>query len=156
MVACSKSSFRVSYRVMSFHCESHIILTTVSPSILAPVLLYVFLCPSANIYLIAPDQIATAFIHLLSPALDELGSPCLAPEWQNYVGISYRTILFGWLISPRQPYALALALLSIFSIFIIELIAFRWGTAKLMALDMKYGELHICSISLVEWMPNVL
>lgn len=62
--------------------------------------------------------IATAFIHLLDPAIAELSSPCLAPAWQNY------------------PYALALALLSIFGIFILELIAFRWGTAKLAALNM--------------------
>ncbi|KAJ7509687.1 ZIP-like iron-zinc transporter [Mycena galericulata] len=57
--------------------------------------------------------IATAFIHLLSPGLDELSSPCLSPGWLEY------------------PYALALCLLSIFSIFIVELIAFRWGTSKL-------------------------
>ncbi|KAF8840803.1 ZIP zinc/iron transport family [Paxillus ammoniavirescens] len=64
--------------------------------------------------------IATSFIHLLSPALDELGSPCLSPAWQQY------------------PYALALAMLSLFSIFIIELVAFRWGTAKLAALGIKH------------------
>ncbi|KAH7881966.1 ZIP-like iron-zinc transporter [Phlebopus sp. FC_14] len=64
--------------------------------------------------------IATAFIHLLSPALDELGSPCLSPAWQEY------------------PYALALAMLSLFLIFIVELIAFRWGTAKLAALGLKH------------------
>ncbi|KAG6813873.1 hypothetical protein H0H92_006280 [Tricholoma furcatifolium] len=64
--------------------------------------------------------IATAFIHLLSPALDELGSPCLGPEWAIY------------------PYALALSLLSIFSIFIVELIAFRWGTAKLAKLGITH------------------
>jgi len=64
--------------------------------------------------------IATAFIHLLSPAIDELGSPCLSPAWQEY------------------PYALALSILSIFGIFIIELVAFRWGTAKLTALDMEH------------------
>ncbi|KAJ3784167.1 ZIP-like iron-zinc transporter [Lentinula aff. detonsa] len=57
--------------------------------------------------------IATAFIHLLAPALDELGSPCLSEAWSEY------------------PYALALCLLSIFSIFILELVAFRWGTALL-------------------------
>lgn len=33
--------------------------------------------------------IATAFIHLLSPALEELGSPCLGAEWQVYVRCSY-------------------------------------------------------------------
>ncbi|KIK78402.1 hypothetical protein PAXRUDRAFT_36647 [Paxillus rubicundulus Ve08.2h10] len=64
--------------------------------------------------------IATSFIHLLSPALDELGSPCLSPAWQQY------------------PYALALAMLSLFSIFIIELVAFRWGTAKLAALGIEH------------------
>ncbi|KAH7907011.1 Zinc/iron permease [Hygrophoropsis aurantiaca] len=64
--------------------------------------------------------IATAFIHLLSPALEELGSPCLSPAWQQY------------------PYALALAMLSLFSIFIVELIAFRWGTSRLAALGIKH------------------
>jgi len=64
--------------------------------------------------------IATAFIHLLSPAIDELGSPCLGAEWQIY------------------PWALALCLLSIFSIFGVELIAFRWGSAKLAALGIQH------------------
>ncbi|KNZ74568.1 Zinc-regulated transporter 1 [Termitomyces sp. J132] len=64
--------------------------------------------------------IATSFIHLLSPALDELGSPCLGEGWTVY------------------PYALALCMLSIFGIFIIELVAFRWGTAKLKKLGIGY------------------
>ncbi|KAG1864982.1 Zinc/iron permease [Suillus subalutaceus] len=64
--------------------------------------------------------IATAFIHLLSPAIEELASPCLSPAWQEY------------------PYPLALALLSVFSIFIVELVAFRWGTAKLAALGLSH------------------
>ncbi|KAJ3730043.1 ZIP-like iron-zinc transporter [Lentinula guzmanii] len=64
--------------------------------------------------------IATAFIHLLSPAMDELGSPCLSEAWSEY------------------PYALALCLLSIFSIFIVELVAFRWGTAKLASIGVAY------------------
>jgi zinc transporter 1/2/3 len=64
--------------------------------------------------------IATAFIHLLSPAISELTSPCLSPAWQVY------------------PYPLALALLSVFSIFIVELVAFRWGTAKLAALGVRH------------------
>ncbi|GJE90265.1 ZIP zinc/iron transport family [Phanerochaete sordida] len=64
--------------------------------------------------------IATAFIHLLDPATDELGSPCLAPGWSDY------------------PYALAIALISIFMIFIVELIAFRWGTAKLAAIGVTH------------------
>jgi len=57
--------------------------------------------------------IATAFVHLLAPATMELANECLAPAWNDY------------------PYAIAFCLLSIFSIFIVELIAFRWGTAKL-------------------------
>ncbi|KAF9070007.1 ZIP-like iron-zinc transporter [Rhodocollybia butyracea] len=64
--------------------------------------------------------IATAFIHLLSPALDELGSPCLSEGWSEY------------------PYALALCLLSIFSIFIVELVAFRWGTSMLAKIGMHH------------------
>ncbi|KAJ7767022.1 ZIP-like iron-zinc transporter [Mycena maculata] len=64
--------------------------------------------------------IATAFIHLLSPGLDELSSVCLSPAWQEY------------------PYALALCLLSIMSIFILELVAFRWGTARLQRLNMTH------------------
>ncbi|KAK7039905.1 ZIP-like iron-zinc transporter [Favolaschia claudopus] len=64
--------------------------------------------------------IATAFIHLLSPALEELASECLSPAWQEY------------------PYALALCLLSIFSIFILELVAFRWGTGRLKRLGLGH------------------
>ncbi|KAJ7742805.1 ZIP-like iron-zinc transporter [Mycena metata] len=64
--------------------------------------------------------IATAFIHLLYPGLQELSSPCLAPGWSEY------------------PYALALCLLSIFSIFILELVAFRWGTARLQRIGMRH------------------
>ncbi|KAF9531709.1 ZIP-like iron-zinc transporter [Crepidotus variabilis] len=57
--------------------------------------------------------IATAFIHLLAPGLEALSSECLSARWHDY------------------PYALALCMLSIFSIFIVELVAFRWGTQKL-------------------------
>ncbi|KAI1788130.1 ZIP-like iron-zinc transporter [Ganoderma leucocontextum] len=64
--------------------------------------------------------IATALIHLLGPALDELGSPCLDPAWQVY------------------PYALAICLVSIFSIFIVELVAFRWGTERLARLGIVH------------------
>ncbi|KAK2463625.1 hypothetical protein APHAL10511_004376 [Amanita phalloides] len=71
--------------------------------------------------------IATAFIHLLGSALTELSSQCLSPAWQVY------------------PYALALCLLSTFVIFIVELIAFRVGTAKLQKLGIKpavHGHAH--------------
>ncbi|KAI0825530.1 Zinc/iron permease [Irpex lacteus] len=68
--------------------------------------------------------IATAFIHLLSPAIEELGSPCLSPAWHEY------------------PYALGLALISIFTIFLVELVAMRWGTAKLAALGISHDHSH--------------
>jgi len=74
-------------------------------------------------------QIATAFIHLLSPGLSELTSPCLGAAWQVY------------------PYALALAMLSIFSIFIIEIIAFRVGTAKLKKIGAGHGSFLFALIS---------
>ncbi|KAF7330007.1 hypothetical protein MKEN_00264700 [Mycena kentingensis (nom. inval.)] len=64
--------------------------------------------------------IATAFIHLLAPALEALSSECLSPKWEDY------------------PYALALCLLSIMTIFIVELVAFRWGNAKLKKLGVKH------------------
>ncbi|KAJ7450225.1 ZIP-like iron-zinc transporter [Mycena latifolia] len=64
--------------------------------------------------------IATAFIHLLAPGLEELTSECLSPGWQEY------------------PFALALCLLSIMSIFILELIAFRWGTARLQKINLTH------------------
>ncbi|KAF7344750.1 hypothetical protein MVEN_01635700 [Mycena venus] len=64
--------------------------------------------------------IATAFIHLLSPALDELSSDCLSPGWKEY------------------PYALALRLLSIMSIFILELVALRWSTARLKKINVTH------------------
>ena len=38
-----------------------------------------------------------------------------------------------------KPYALALCLLSIFAIFLLELVAFRWGTAKLAKLGKTHG-----------------
>ncbi|KAJ7774041.1 ZIP-like iron-zinc transporter [Mycena metata] len=64
--------------------------------------------------------IATAFIHLLDPATYELTSSCLSPAWQEY------------------PYALALCMLSIMSIFILELVAFRWGTSRLQKLGINH------------------
>ncbi|KAL5492166.1 hypothetical protein ACEPAI_3613 [Sanghuangporus weigelae] len=64
--------------------------------------------------------IATAFIHLLAPALEALASPCLTGDWQIY------------------PWALAICMLSVFVMFLAELIAFRWGTAKLRKLGITY------------------
>ncbi|KAG8980947.1 high-affinity Zn(2+) transporter zrt1 [Tulasnella sp. 427] len=64
--------------------------------------------------------IATAFIHLLAPAFEELGSECLSPGWQSY------------------PWASAITMISMFILFLTELFAFRIGTAKLDALNVKY------------------
>lgn len=41
--------------------------------------------PSPVMHSLIPSKIATAFIHLLDPAIDELSSPCLAPGWSEYV-----------------------------------------------------------------------
>ncbi|PCH38151.1 ZIP zinc/iron transport family [Wolfiporia cocos MD-104 SS10] len=64
--------------------------------------------------------IATAFIHLLDPAISSLGSSCLPSSWGEY------------------PYALALCLISIFMIFLVEIAAFRWGSAVLAKAGVKY------------------
>ncbi|KAH9926241.1 ZIP zinc/iron transport family [Epithele typhae] len=64
--------------------------------------------------------IATALIHLLAPAIEELDSECLPAAWGDY------------------PYALAICLVSIFSIFMVELVAFRWGTARLARLGLAH------------------
>ncbi|KAH7335131.1 ZIP-like iron-zinc transporter [Rhizoctonia solani] len=66
--------------------------------------------------------IATAFIHLLAPAVGQLGSECLHGVWEEY------------------PWAPAIAMMAVFAIFFVELAAYRWGTAKLDALGVKaYG-----------------
>ncbi|KAI0046478.1 Zinc/iron permease [Auriscalpium vulgare] len=49
-----------------------------------------------------------------------------------------RPFVFSDLLIALQPYALALALLSIFFIFIVELLAFRIGTAKLKKLGISH------------------
>jgi len=64
--------------------------------------------------------IATAFIHLLSPAVEELGSPCLGGTWQEY------------------PWALAISMFGVFGIFFLELAAFRIGTQRLKALGVNH------------------
>ncbi|KAF8705269.1 ZIP Zinc transporter, partial [Rhizoctonia solani] len=63
--------------------------------------------------------IATAFIHLLAPAVGQLGSECLHGVWEEY------------------PWAPAIAMMAVFFIFFVELAAYRWGTAKLDALGVK-------------------
>ncbi|KAI0741302.1 ZIP zinc/iron transport family [Daedaleopsis nitida] len=64
--------------------------------------------------------ISTGLIHLLEPATDALSSPCLSPAWQDY------------------PYAFGICLISMFLIFIVEVSAFRWGTARLKRLGLVH------------------
>ncbi|KAE8209611.1 hypothetical protein CF327_g6432 [Tilletia walkeri] len=70
--------------------------------------------------------IATAFIHLLAPGADELGSPCLSEAFQNY------------------DFAFAFAMISMFMVFLVELLAFRIGSAKArsLAYDPHLGGHH--------------
>ncbi|KAG8742223.1 high-affinity Zn(2+) transporter zrt1 [Ceratobasidium sp. 423] len=68
--------------------------------------------------------ISTAFIHLLAPAVGQLGSNCLHGIWEEY------------------PWAPAIAMIAVFVIFFIELAAYRWGTAKLDALGVKAYDNH--------------
>ncbi len=54
--------------------------------------------------------------------------------------VSWHRHSFVPCLNYPQPYAFAFCLLSIFVIFIVELIAFRWGTAKLAKLGLSHGE----------------
>ncbi|EJD46929.1 ZIP zinc/iron transport family [Auricularia subglabra TFB-10046 SS5] len=72
--------------------------------------------------------IATAFIHLLAPAIESLGSPCLT-GWDTY------------------PWATAVAMLAVFVLFIVELIAYRWGTSKMASLGLSAPNTHGHGIS---------
>ncbi|KAH8927676.1 Zinc/iron permease [Atractiella rhizophila] len=68
--------------------------------------------------------IATAFIHLLDPAFEALGSPCLTGTWQEY------------------PWAAALSMAAVFGIFIFELLAFRLGHAIAAGMAKEY-DVHL-------------
>jgi len=57
------------------------------PSTLDLVSLFVVSCPPLLQKHSVHTQIGTSFIHLLSPALDELGSPCLSEAWSEYVSL---------------------------------------------------------------------
>ncbi|KAG7561854.1 hypothetical protein FFLO_02671 [Filobasidium floriforme] len=66
--------------------------------------------------------IATAFIHLLAPAFDALGSPCLSGGWVKY------------------DWAAAIAMAAVYLIFFIEFAAYRIGTARLAKYNLNYCE----------------
>ncbi|ORX34477.1 Zinc/iron permease [Kockovaella imperatae] len=65
--------------------------------------------------------IATAFIHLLAPAFEELGSPCLSGTWTEY------------------DWAPAIAMAAVYGIFFAEIAAYRIGTARLSKLGITYS-----------------
>ncbi|EGG00902.1 uncharacterized protein MELLADRAFT_92865 [Melampsora larici-populina 98AG31] len=64
--------------------------------------------------------IATAFIHLLAPANEALSSDCLTGAWKVY------------------PWPEAISMISVFVLFLVEIIAFRVGTARLTRLGVRY------------------
>ncbi|KAK4685096.1 solute carrier family 39 (zinc transporter), member 1/2/3, partial [Tremellales sp. Uapishka_1] len=65
--------------------------------------------------------IATAFIHLLAPAFEELGSECLTGVWQDY----------SW--------APAIAMVAVYSIFFAEIAAYRMGTKRMEKIGFNYS-----------------
>lgn len=65
--------------------------------------------------------IATAFIHLLAPAFDELGSECLTGAWTEY------------------DWAPAIAMIAVYFIFFAEVAAYRSGTKKMAKLGITYN-----------------
>lgn len=71
--------------------------------------------------------IATAFIHLLEPGVEELQSPCLSQAFQDY-----------------SAFPFAFAMIAMFVTFIVELIAFRVGSglAKKLSYDPHVGGHH--------------
>lgn len=68
--------------------------------------------------------IATAFIHLLEPAADALGNDCLGDGWTIY------------------PYAYGICLVTLFIIFFMELLAFRYVDRKLESREGGHSHSH--------------
>ncbi|KAN0066380.1 hypothetical protein ACQY0O_000474 [Thecaphora frezii] len=71
--------------------------------------------------------IATSLIHLLGPAVDELSSPCLSQAFRDY-----------------DAFPFAIAMIAMFAVFIVELLAFRLGSriASDLAYDPHVGGHH--------------
>ncbi|GAA6059828.1 hypothetical protein JCM10212_003740 [Sporobolomyces blumeae] len=74
--------------------------------------------------------LATGFIHLLEPATDALGSTrsnggCLADGWDEY------------------PYAFGICLVSLYMVFVIQIVAFRLGSARLAKLGQGPRHIHV-------------
>ncbi|GAA5932100.1 hypothetical protein JCM1841_006863 [Sporobolomyces salmonicolor] len=67
--------------------------------------------------------LATGFIHLLEPATDALGSTvssggCISDKWGDY------------------PYAFGISLTSLYVVFVVQMVAFRLGSARLAKLGL--------------------
>ncbi|GAA5835573.1 hypothetical protein JCM3766R1_006451 [Sporobolomyces carnicolor] len=107
-----------------------IILTTSAAGTLFPILSRRSRLPlSEKVYLAFKNfgsgvLVATAFIHLLAPAFEALTSPCLKGAWNDY----------SW-----PP---ALAMVSVFAIWIVELVAHRWGASYLKRRGLKSHDPH--------------
>ncbi|KAG7531376.1 hypothetical protein FFLO_04373 [Filobasidium floriforme] len=65
--------------------------------------------------------IATAFMHLLTPAFEALGSECLSGGWTEY------------------DWAPAIAMMSVYAIFFAEVAAYRIGNKRMEKLGMTYN-----------------
>ncbi|BGP62693.1 hypothetical protein NBRC10512_006234 [Rhodotorula toruloides] len=68
--------------------------------------------------------IATAFIHLLAPAFQALGSDCLHGAWKDY------------------EWAPAIAMIAVFGIFLVELVATRTGASYLKRRGLRHHDPH--------------
>ncbi|GAA6021039.1 hypothetical protein JCM8202_003823 [Rhodotorula sphaerocarpa] len=68
--------------------------------------------------------VATAFIHLLAPAFDALGSDCLGGAWKTY------------------DWAPAIAMVAVFGIFLVELVATRAGASFLKKRGLRHHDPH--------------
>jgi len=78
--------------------------------------------------------IATAFIHLPSPAFTELGDPCLSTFWE----VDY-------------PWPAAFSMMAVFSLFLVELVAMRVAHIAFASTDLtpSDGKINQLKISLL-------
>ncbi|KAK9451522.1 Zinc/iron permease [Limtongia smithiae] len=68
--------------------------------------------------------VATAFIHLLDPAIEELSDECLTGTWQLY------------------PWAIAIAMFAIFVLFFIEIATYRFANLDFLAENGQGMHMH--------------
>ncbi|TFL01090.1 ZIP-like iron-zinc transporter [Pterulicium gracile] len=68
--------------------------------------------------------ISTALVHLLADGVEGLSSECLSDAWSGY------------------PWAITICMASVFMIFVMELVAMRWGMSKLKKLGIYPDLVH--------------